>query len=77
MKCHFPDFWKNSSIFTKIIIMLVLELDLMFTVVTIRDIWKRYDNSLNGSRLKWTMLAFIDVIGPIIYWTRGRKAIAE
>ena len=77
MKCHLIDFWKKSSIFTKIILMLVLALDLMFTVVTIRDIWKRSSGSLNGGRFKWTLLAFIDVIGPIIYWTHGRKAIAE
>ena len=51
-------------------------INLVLTIMTVRDIRKRSDDELNGSRKLWMMAAFVPPLGPIAYLVFGRKAPA-
>ncbi len=37
------------------------------------DMWHRPAEQINGSRRVWTLVAFINYIGPVAYFLLGRK----
>lgn len=42
-------------------------------VVALRDISKRTPAQVNGSKTGWVAASFINFVGPIAYFLRGRK----
>lgn len=48
-------------------------INLVLVMLTVRDIRKRSDDELNGSRKLWLLAAFAPPIGPIAYLVFGRK----
>ncbi len=51
--------------------------NLVLVIGTLRDIRRRRDDELNGSRKLWTLAAFAPPIGPIAYFLFGRKRGAQ
>ncbi|NYE47470.1 hypothetical protein HDA32_002590 [Spinactinospora alkalitolerans] len=39
------------------------------------DLRRRPAERINGSRRFWTMAAFVDFIGPLAYFLRGRRRL--
>ena len=37
------------------------------------DIWHRPEEEINGTRRMWTMVAFLNFVGPLAYFVMGRK----
>jgi hypothetical protein len=43
-------------------------------IAALRDLRKRSDEEINGSRRLWKAAVFINYIGPIAYFWKGRRA---
>jgi hypothetical protein len=54
-----------------IVILSVVQFGLL--VAALWDIYHRPANKVNGSKLAWTLGSFINYVGPIAYFTFGRK----
>jgi len=51
----------------------LIQFGLLFAALA--DIRKRPAEQINGSKALWTGLAFINFIGPIAYFVKGRKQL--
>lgn len=49
----------------------VIQVSLMIAALV--DIYRRPAEEINGSKAMWTGLAFINTVGPIAYFVKGRK----
>jgi len=52
-------------------------INLVLVIMTVRDIRKRSDAELNGSRKRWMLAAFAPPLGPIAYLVFGRKHTSQ
>jgi hypothetical protein len=48
-------------------------LQLTLLAAALWDMWRRPDEEINGPRRLWTLVVFINFIGPIAYFLFGRK----
>ncbi len=48
-------------------------INLVLVIMTVRDIRRRSDAELNGSRKRWLLAAFVPPFGSIAYLIFGRK----
>ncbi|MEX2627277.1 MAG: hypothetical protein WD225_10375 [Ilumatobacteraceae bacterium] len=58
----------------RVLIMLLVALKVSTTVSAWADLAERPSELVNGSKRRWAFIIAIDVIGPILYWRRGRIA---
>ncbi len=56
-----------------IVVMGVIQISLL--LAALYDIRKRPAEQINGSKKVWTAVAFINWIGPIAYFVKGRKQL--
>jgi hypothetical protein len=42
-------------------------------VAALRDLWRRPADQVNGSKLLWLPLCFVNFFGPLAYFRFGRK----
>jgi len=49
----------------------VVQVGLLFTAL--RDLWRRPADQINGSKLLWAPLCFVNFFGPLAYFRFGRK----
>lgn len=42
-------------------------------VAALRDLWRRPADQINGSKLLWAPLCFVNFLGPLAYLRFGRK----
>lgn len=45
----------------------------VMTLAVWRDLAKRTDDEVQGSRWKWALVALLQPVGPIAYFVRGRR----
>lgn len=55
------------------VLMGLIQVGLLFAALY--DIRKRPAEQINGSKAMWVGLAFINTIGPIAYFVKGRKRL--
>lgn len=56
----------------RIVVMGTVQFALLFAAL--RDIRSRNPEEINGSKQLWTMLSFVNFIGPVMYFLIGRKS---
>jgi len=56
-----------------IVVMTIIQLSLLFAALA--DIRRRPAEQINGSKALWTGLAFINFVGPVAYFVKGRKQL--
>ncbi|HET8757271.1 MAG TPA: PLD nuclease N-terminal domain-containing protein [Solirubrobacteraceae bacterium] len=49
----------------------VVQVTLLFAAL--RDLWRRPADEVNGSKLLWTPVCFVNFVGPLAYFRFGRK----
>lgn len=54
-----------------IVILAIIQISLL--VGALWDIRRRPANQINGSKRGWTLLSFVNFIGPLAYFAVGRK----
>ncbi len=69
--------WSELSTSAKAGVILVGLIQVSLMVAALVDIRKRPAEQINGSKKLWTALAFVNWIGPIVYFVKGRKKPAE
>ena len=55
------------------IVMGLIQVGLLIAALV--DIYRRPAEEINGSKAMWTGLAFINTVGPIAYFVKGRKQL--
>jgi hypothetical protein len=64
--------WDRMSTTQKVLVMLLVSLKVSTTVSAWADLAERPPELVNGSKRTWAFVIAIDVIGPLLYWRRGR-----
>lgn len=65
--------WKDLSKPAKAAIMLGTVVQIALQLAALRDLAKRTPAQVNGSKGKWVAASFLNFIGPITYFLKGRK----
>lgn len=65
--------WADLSSLAKVVLGLVAVVELILLGAAQWDISRRDPSELRGSKAKWRAVVFINLVGPIWYFTRGRK----
>lgn len=66
--------WDELTDLQKFAIALLGTLQVVLLVAALWDIRRRPEDQINGTKQFWTIAAFINLIGPIAYFTWGRKS---
>ena len=67
--------WSEMSIPARVgfVIMGLIQVSLL--IAALADIRRRPAAEINGSKALWTGLVFINTVGPIAYFVKGRKRL--
>ena len=65
--------WSELSSRSRKLILVTGVVEVALLVATLIDLKRRPADQVNGSKRMWTALAFVDIIGPIAYFTLGRR----
>jgi len=68
--------WRDLSIVQRLRIVLVGTVQLLLLVAALVDIRHRAVAEIKGGKRLWTALVFVNGIGPIAYFTLGRKHLS-
>ena len=69
--------WADLSSTQKAGVGVILAVDLALLVTALWDVRHRADDEIRGDRRLWTGLVLIDVVGPLAYFTIGRKSLGQ
>jgi bacteriorhodopsin len=69
--------WADLSSTQKAGVGLFLAVDVALLVMALWDVRHRTDKEIRGDRRLWTGLVFVDVVGPLAYFTIGRKSFGQ
>jgi hypothetical protein len=65
--------WSELSGRSRTLIVVTGAVEIAMLAATLVDIKRRPADQINGSKRMWTALAFINIVGPIAYFTFGRR----
>jgi bacteriorhodopsin len=69
--------WSERSRRSRALIVATGVVEVVLLVATLLDIKRRPADQIKGSKRMWTALAFINIVGPIAYFTLGRRGRAS
>jgi hypothetical protein len=64
--------WDDMTTLQQVLIMLLVSLNVSLAVSAWVDLAERPSELVKGSKRTWAFVIAIDVIGPLMYWRRGR-----
>jgi hypothetical protein len=65
--------WKDLSLPQQAATLLLGMVQIALLVAALLDIRRRPPEQINGTKRMWTLLVFINYVGPIAYFLLGRK----
>jgi len=65
--------WSDRSKRSRSLIVGTGVVEVVLLVATLIDIKRRPAGQIKGSKQMWTALAFVNIVGPIAYFTVGRR----
>jgi bacteriorhodopsin len=65
--------WSQRSRRSRRLIVATGVVEVVLLMATLIDIKRRPANRIKGPKRLWTALAFINIVGPIAYFTFGRR----
>ena len=65
--------WRELSEAQQVAIVILSVVQLGLLIAALWDLRRRPAEQVNGSKWGWTLASFINYIGPIAYFTFGRK----
>lgn len=65
--------WSELSRRNRRLITVIGVIEVVLLAATLVDIKSRPAEQINGPKRMWTALAFVNIIGPIAYFTLGRR----
>jgi len=66
--------WDELSPWTKVSVMLGTSIQISLAVSAWADLARRPPELVNGSKKKWVAVIAVNVVGPILYFRRGRRS---
>lgn len=69
--------WSELNGRSRTLIATVGVVEVVLLAATLIDIKRRPADQIKGSKRMWTALAFINIVGPISYFTFGRRRSAS
>ncbi|MFP4417751.1 MAG: PLDc N-terminal domain-containing protein [Chitinispirillaceae bacterium] len=66
--------WKDMPGWKKVFFVMMGIIQIALLAAALLDIRKRSAEDIRGSKKLWTMLSFINFIGPLLYFKCGRKS---
>ncbi len=75
MKFNYPQRkkWADLSPFQRGAVVVISFVQVALLIAALVDISRRSPEEINGDKRLWTILAFVNYIGPISYFLFGRK----
>jgi hypothetical protein len=68
--------WQEMSPRQRASVGLLGVIQVTLLLAALRDLRRRSDDQINGSRRLWKAAVFINYIGPIAYFWKGRRTAA-
>ena len=68
--------WDELSASGKILMMLLIAVQVSLAVSAWTDLAERPAEQVNGSKRRWAAIIAVNFVGPMLYFTRGRRAPA-
>ena len=68
--------WSERGRRSRALIVVAGVVEVILLVAALIDIRRRPAEQIKGSKRMWTALAFINIVGPIAYFTFGRRRSA-
>ena len=65
--------WSERSKLSRRLIVVAGVVEVVLLVATLIDIKRRPAGQIKGSKRMWTALAFVSILGPVSYFTFGRR----
>jgi hypothetical protein len=65
--------WSERGRLSRRLIVVTGVVEVVLLVATLIDIKRRPAAQIKGSKRMWTALAFVNIVGPIAYFTLGRR----
>ena len=65
--------WSELSWRSRRLIAVAGIVEVALLVATLIDLKRRPADEIKGSKRMWTALAFVNIVGPIAYFTFGRR----
>jgi len=65
--------WSERSVRSRRLIVAAGVVEVALLVATLVDLKRRPAVDIKGSKRMWTALAFVNIIGPVAYFTIGRR----
>jgi len=65
--------WSERSVRSRRLIVAAGVVEVALLVATLVDLKRRPAAEIKGSKRMWTALAFVNIIGPVAYFTIGRR----
>lgn len=69
--------WGELSTFTRLRFIVLGTIQVSLMLAALWDIHRRAPEELNGNKKMWYFLAFVNWIGPIAYFWKGRKPLTS
>lgn len=66
--------WDESSTLSKMLVMLLTAVQVSLAVSAWTDLAQRPAQQLNGRKSAWAAIIAINFVGPILYFTIGRRS---
>jgi hypothetical protein len=65
--------WDDMSVQAKVLVMLLTALQVSLAVSAWADLAERPAEQVNGRKRRWAAIIAVNFIGPVLYFTRGRR----
>jgi bacteriorhodopsin len=65
--------WSERSALSRALIVVLGVVEVALLVATLADLRRRPADQINGSKRMWSALAFVNIVGPLAYFTVGRR----
>lgn len=65
--------WRELSTLQKAILLIAGILEILLLGAALLDLRRRPAEQIRGSKRIWTLVAFINYVGPVAYFIFGRK----
>jgi len=65
--------WSARSKLSRRLIVVAGVVEVVLLVAALIDIKRRPAGQIKGSKRMWTALAFVNILGPVSYFTFGRR----
>jgi hypothetical protein len=66
--------WDEMSTTGKVLVMVLTALQVSLAVSAWADLAGRPAEHVNGSKRRWAAVIAVNFVGPMLYFTRGRRA---